>query len=226
MSYDFDRLIDRRASNSMKWRSYGEQVLPLWVADMDFPAPPPILAALQRALEHGIFGYDLPSPALRQTVARRMERLYGWEISPDWVIATPGIVSAFTVAAQAVCRSNEAILVQPPVYPPFLKVGEYTGLPQKVAPLRRLEQGQRLQYEIDWEALETAFQSDPPVGMFLLCSPHNPTGNVFSPTDLRRIAALCQEHDIFLCSDEIHSELLLGEAQHTPVAALLDPQAA
>lgn len=226
MPYDFDYPIDRRASNSMKWRFYGDDVLPLWVADMDFPAPPPILEALRRAIEHGIFGYDLPSLSLRTAVARRMEALYGWQVCPEWVIATPGIVSAFTAAAQAVCQPGQAILVQPPVYPPFLKVGEYTGLPQKLAPLRRVEDGIRLRYEIDWDALETAFRSDPPVGMFLLCSPHNPTGNVFAPEDLQRLAALCQEHRAFLCSDEIHSELLLGQAQHTPLAALLDPQAA
>jgi cystathionine beta-lyase len=226
MPYDFDRLIDRRSSNSLKWKFYGQDVLPLWVADMDFAVPEPILAALRRALEHGIFGYDIPSPALREAVLARMEGLYGWRIAPEAVVVTPGVIAGFTAAARSLCRPGEGVLVQPPVYPPFLKLHHHTGLKRQDAELRRIEQGKRLRYEIDWETLEAAFDSGGVhTGMFLLCSPQNPTGLTFGRQDLLRIAELCARHDAFLCSDEIHSELLLGGASHLP-AASLDPEIA
>jgi cystathionine beta-lyase len=226
MTYDFDRLIDRRASNSLKWKLYGDDVLPLWVADMDFLTPEPVLAALRRAVEHGVFGYDLPSPALRDVVVARMERLYGWKIPPEAIVVTPGIVAGFTAAAHALCQPGEAILIQPPVYPPFLKVAEYAGFSSQMAGLRCVVQGKRLQYEIDWDVFEAAFDSGGAhTGMFLLCNPHNPCGNTFGREDLQRIAEICTRHQTFLCSDEIHSELLLGGATHVPVASL-DPELA
>lgn len=226
MPFDFDRLIDRRSSNSLKWKFYGDDVLPLWVADMDFAAPEPVLAALRGALEHGVFGYDIPSPALREAVLARMDGLYGWKIPPEAVLVTPGVIAGFTAAAQACCRPGEGILIQPPVYPPFLKVHQHTGLRRQDAELRRIEAGKRLRYEIDWDALEAAFDSGGAhTGMFLFCSPHNPTGMVFEREELLRIAELCARHDAFICSDEIHSELLLGGARHTPLASL-DPEIA
>ena len=124
MKYNFEDIIDRRSTNSIKWTKYPEDVLPLWVADMDFPAPPPILEALHNAVDHGIFGYESPSKELLATVAERMGALYNWHIEPEMVIATPGIVSGFNAAARAVCAPGEGILMQPPVYHPFLKVHE------------------------------------------------------------------------------------------------------
>ncbi len=226
MPFDFDRLIDRRSGSSLKWQFYGEDVLPLWVADMDFAVPEPILAALHRALEHGILGYDLPSPALREAVLARMDSLYGWKVAPEAVLVTPGVVAGFTAAAQACCQAEKGILVQPPVYPPFLQVHRHSGLVRQDAELRRVEAGKRLRYEIDWQALESAFDSGGArTGMFLLCSPHNPTGQVWRGDELLRIAEMCARRDVFICSDEIHSELLLGGARHVPLAAL-DPEIA
>ncbi len=122
MTHDFDRNIDRHGTNSVKWKHYAPDVLPLWVADMDFAAPEPVQKALRDAVAHGIYGYEFPSKELREIVAARMDNLYGWKVSPDMVVATPGVIAGFTAAAQAVCTTGEGILVQPPVYPPFLGV--------------------------------------------------------------------------------------------------------
>src|SRR3990172_2754507 len=126
--YDFDSVIDRRSTNSLKWNLYGKDVLPLWLADMDFISPEPVRDALRRAVEHGILGYEFPTKDLRETVAARMEKLYDWKISPESVIATPGVIAGFTAAARAVCKGGQGILVQPPVYPPFLSVHKSNDL--------------------------------------------------------------------------------------------------
>lgn len=221
MPHDFDRLVDRRQSNSIKWKAYDPDVLPLWVADMDFPAPEPVLAALRRAVEHGIFGYEDVTRSLCETVAERMQRLYNWNVTPEMVIATPGLVSGFNVAARVVCAPEDGILMQTPVYFPFLHVHENAGLVRQTAQLRQVTHGQTLHYEVDWEAFESALNlNEARTRLFLLCQPHNPTGQVYSRADLTRMAEICESEDIFICSDEIHSELLLGGAQHLPIAAL------
>ena len=156
MTYDFNRIIDRRSTNSVKWRRYGDGVLPLWVADMDFAAPEPIQAALRGAVEHGIYGYEFPSKELTGTVAARMEKLYNWKIPPEAVIATPGVISGFVTAANAVCTAGEGILVQPPVYPPFLSVHEKTGLIRQEALLKYEAHSHVIQYEMDWDGFENA----------------------------------------------------------------------
>jgi cystathionine beta-lyase len=221
MKYNFDAIIDRRSSNSIKWTQYPEDVLPLWVADMDFMTPQPVLDALRSVLAHGVLGYEHPSRALFESVAARMERLYGWKIDPEMIVATPGIVSGFNAAARAVCAPGEGILMQPPVYFPFLTVHENIGLTRQLAPLAKVVDGTILRYEIDFEAFEAAIGSgNARTRLFLLCNPHNPTGNVFSQDELSRLAEICLRHDVLICSDEIHSELLLGGAKHTPVATL------
>jgi len=226
MKYNFDNIIERRTTNSIKWNKYPEDVLPMWVADMDFASPQPVLDAIQEKLPQGALGYEKPSQALLESVAARMDRLYGWKIEPDMVVATPGVVSGFNAAAKAVCGSGEGILMQPPVYFPFLSVHENLGLTRQVAPLVRVADGNLIQYRIDFDAFEAAIGSeDARTGMFLLCNPHNPTGNVFLKEDLSRLVEIYLRHDVVICSDEIHSELLLGGAQHTPIA-MLSPEVA
>jgi len=127
MPFDFDHTPDRRSTNSIKWTLYPADVLPLWVADMDFPAPPPVIEALRAAVEHGVFGYEMPSRALRESVAARMQKLYNWDVHPESVIATPGIVSAFYAAAAALCHPGEGYLIQPPVYMPFNDIQKTPG---------------------------------------------------------------------------------------------------
>lgn len=221
MKYNFDNIIDRRFTNSIKWNRYPEDVLPMWVADMDFACPQPILDVLQEKLTQGALGYEKPPQSLLEAVATRMDRLYGWKIEPEMVLATPGIVSGFNAAAKAVCQPGEGILMQPPVYFPFLKVSENLGLTRQYAPLVQVTDGSIVRYEIDFEAFEAAIGADDArTSMFLFCNPHNPTGNAFSLEDLSRLAEICLRHNVIICSDEIHSELLLGGAQHTPIATL------
>ena len=221
MKYNFDEIIDRRSTNSIKWTKYPEDVLPLWVADMDFQTPQPILDALRTALEEGALGYETPSQSLFQSVATRMNKLYGWKIDADMVVAVPGIVSGFNAAARAVCAPGEGILMQPPVYFPFLRVHENQGLTRQYAPLLRVADENILRYEIDFEAFEAAIGSEEAdTCMFLFCNPHNPTGNTFAKEDLSHLAEICLRNDVIICSDEIHSELLLGGTRHTPMATL------
>jgi cystathionine beta-lyase len=229
MPYDFDRVLDRRGTNSIKWHHYPEDVLPLWVADMDFAVPEPVQEALRRAMEHGIFGYESPTKELCETVAARMDKLYGWQVSPEMVIATPGVIAGFNAAARTACTAGQGILVQPPVYPPFLSVHKNSALLRQDAPLRMTVDGATLRYAVDFEVFEQAVNSGGArTGMFLLCNPHNPTGQAYSHDDLVHMAEICQRNNIFICSDEIHSELLLGSSstsaqeagQHIPIASL------
>ena len=226
MLYDFDKIIDRRATNSIKWQKYPQDVLPLWVADMDFAAPDPIRIALQRAVEQAVLGYESPSRELREIVASRMQTLYGWQVSPQAVVATPGVVAGFTAACNAVCTSGQGLLVQPPVYPPFLKVHAAAGLLRQDAPLTVESSGSQLSYSVDFDVFQKAVDSaGAQTGMFLLCNPHNPTGQAYSKADLTRMADICLKGNMVICSDEIHSELLLDGSKHTPIAAL-DPEIA
>ena len=221
MEYKFDTIIDRRSTNSIKWNKYPDDVLPLWVADMDFAAPQPILDAIQKKLSQGALGYERASQALLETVAARMDKLYGWKVDAEMVVAVPGIVSGFNAAARAVCAPGEGVLMQPPVYFPFLRVPGNLELTRQYAPLVRAADGEVVRYEIDFEAFEVAIGSeDARTGMFLFCNPHNPTGNAFAKEDLSHLAEICLRNDVVICSDEIHSELLLGDTQHTPMATL------
>lgn len=221
MAFNPSLTPDRRHTNSIKWTLYPEDVLPLWVADTDFPAPEPILATLRAALEHGVLGYEFPSRALRQTVAARLEKCYGWQVSSDAVIATPGIIAAFNAAASAFCQPGDGFLIQPPVYPPFFGVSKNLGLTEQQAHLQPTQKGRQLRYEIDFAAFRAAFHSQgASTRMFLLCNPHNPVGRVFSADELRRMADICLENDTLIVADEIHSELILEGASHTPIAAL------
>ena len=226
MTYNFDTIIERRGTNSSKWRQYPQDVLPLWVADMDFAAPEPILAALQHFVEHGVLGYEFPTRELRETVAARMQTLYGWQVSPDAVVATPGVVAGFTLATNALCTTGQGLLVQPPVYPPFLKVHASAGMLRQDARLATETDGPIIRYAVDFDIFQKAVHSaGARTGMFLLCNPHNPTGQVYHRADLTRMADICLKNGIIICSDEIHSEILLNGTKHLPIAAL-DPEIA
>lgn len=221
MTHPFDTSPDRRATHSIKWTLHPEDVLPLWVADMDFPAPEPIRAALQRALDHGVLGYEFPTRQLRETVAARMARIHGWQVDPDWVLATPGVIAGFNAAAHAVCQPGEGILIQTPAYPPFLDVHNNVGLVRQLAPLSLQARGGVLHTSIDWDIFQSAIHSGgATTRLFLLCSPHNPTGRIFTRAEQTRMAEICLAHDITICADEIHNEHILAGGQHTPLAAL------
>jgi len=217
MKYNFDATPNRRKTNSIKWTKYPADTLPFWVADMDFPAPQPILDELHKFADHGILGYELPNTELKETVAARMDSLYKWKIKPETVIAVPGTVSGFNIAAHAFCSPKKGILVQTPVYNEFHEVKNNVGIPQLNAPLLELVDGNILHYEIDWDIFKKQVKK---AGMFLLCNPHNPLGLIYSRNDLIRMAEICIENDVLIVSDEIHSELLLGDSQFMPLAKL------
>ncbi len=221
MPYNFDQIIDRRSTNSIKWNAYPADVLPLWVADMDFAAPESITKALQKAVEHGIFGYEVPGKALLESVAARMKTLYHWDVAPESVVAITGLVSGFYAAAQALCRPGDGYLIQPPVYMPFNDIQKHQGVIRQEAKLDYAAQDNILRYQINWDSFENAFhRGGSQTKMFLLCNPHNPTGQIYSAQELSQMAETCLKHDVVIVSDEIHSELLLEEQKHVPVASL------
>lgn len=217
MAYNFDRVPKRRLPGVHKWIYYPQDVLPMWVADMDFPAPRPILDALRKVLDHGVLGYELPWKALLETVAARMYHLYGWKVKPESFVPVTGIVSGFNVAARAFSSPKKGYLVQSPVYNEFHEVKNNVRIPQFDAPLVKSVQGNILHYEIDWGAFRKQLKK---ADLFLLCNPHNPLGMIFSRKDLLRMAELCMESNVLIVSDEIHSELLLDDKKFTPMAKL------
>lgn len=221
MKYDFDAPIERRSQASTKWNKYDPDVLPLWVADMDFASPPAVQAALRRAVEHGIYGYPQEAvPGLRETLVEWVGREYGWQIQEGWLVFLPGVVPGFNLAAQAAGGgSGGELVIQTPVYPPFLRAAANAGMAGRNASFVSGETG----YEVDWESFSGAFS--PQTRMFLLCNPHNPLGRVFRREELERMAEICLRHDALICSDEIHCDLVYGGHKHLPVAAL-DPEIA
>jgi cystathionine beta-lyase len=227
MQYDFDQLIDRRASDSVKWNYFPSQVLPLWVADMDFVSPEPVVQALRARVEHGVFGYPMvghnfpgEKGELRDAIVERMRRLYGWEIKSEDILFTPGVVVGFNQASHALGAPGGAVLIQTPVYPPFLSTAQVAGMQEQSAQLTLQADGR---YEIDFEAFEGAFT--PETRLFTLCNPHNPVGRVYRRDELAKMAEICLRKGVAICSDEIHCDLLFSGHRHIPIASL-DPQVA
>jgi cystathionine beta-lyase len=215
---NFDLVPNRRnSSNSFKWTLYPKDVLPMWVADMDFPVPKPILDSLRRTLDHGVLGYEFPTQALQEVVAARMERLYNWKVKPEAVITVTGIVSGFTVAARAFCSTKRGVAIQTPVYNAFHAVKDNVGISQIDIPLVKQTRGNILYYEMDWDVFEKQVRK---AGIFLLCNPHNPLGMIFSRKDLARMAEICIRNNVLIVSDEIHSELIWDDNTFTPIAKL------
>ncbi|MBE0682551.1 MAG: putative C-S lyase [Anaerolineales bacterium] len=214
----FNSVPERRNSiNLSKWTWYPKDVLPLWLADMDFPAAPQILAALHRQVAHGVLGYEMPSPAFYETIASRMMGLYGWNVDPESIVYTAGVNNGYNVAARILCSPSRGYLIQTPVYNEFLETGEKLHVSQFVAPLVKKVKGNRISFEVDYDAFRKKVRK---AGMFLLCHPHNPVGHIFSRAELKKMAEICIENKVIIVSDEIHSEILLGGARFTPFASL------
>ncbi len=221
MKFDFDRVLDRRSTNSLKWDKYrGRNVLPLWVADMDFQAPPAVLKALHKRVDHGIFGYTLPGDELLEVVVTRLREKYRWEIQPSWIVWLPGLVPALNVACRAFGNDGDEVLTFVPVYPPFLSAPGLSRKQLKTIPLRR----DKNLFTFDVERLES--EISPRSKLLLLCSPHNPVGRRFSRRELRSVVEVCARHNMIICSDEIHCDLILDGGDHVPTATLSDETAA
>jgi cystathionine beta-lyase len=212
---DFDHFPPRRHTESVKWRVFDEDVLPMWVADMDFRSPEAVIKALHERVEHGVFGYPMPQDDFRQVVVGRMEKRYQWQISPEDLIFLPGVVTGFNLVCQALTQPGQAAIIQTPVYFPFLSAPENAGL---VKQENQLVLASNRRYEIDFDDFERKIT--PQTKMFILCNPHNPVGRVFTRTELEKLAEVCERHDIFICSDEIHSDLVFSGNKHTPIATL------
>jgi cystathionine beta-lyase len=222
-SFDFDSVPDRRGTDSQKWQKYaGRDVIPLWVADMDFKSAPAIIEALHRRVDHGIFGYARPVKSTVDAVVEAMEERYGWRIDPAWIVWLPGLVVGLNVIAQAFAQSGEDVLTLTPVYPPFMTAPKNSGRQSVTVPWVLAQPGGT--WTIDWDALEQA--TTPRAKLFYLCNPHNPLARVWRREELLRLAEFCERHNLILCSDEIHCDLILDSSlPHVPTA-LLAPEIA
>ena len=215
---DFDLIIDRRQTGSVKWELYGD-ALPLWVADMDFAAPEPIIHALRQRVEHGIFGYTFPPDELREVVQAWLWNRHGWQVEAEAICFLPGVMRGVNMLARAVGQAGDGILVQPPVYYPFFDVPRNSKRVLQLAEVPQVDG----YYQVDFDAFEEAITDR--TRLFLLCNPHNPIGRTFTPAELERMAEICIAHEVVICSDEIHHDLVFSGYQHTPIASL-DPEIA
>ncbi len=220
MEYNFDEMIDRCHTESIKWHFFDPDVLPMWVADMDFRSPEAVVRTLVERAQHGIYGYGGEPADLRGLLVERLDRLYGWKIEPEAIVFLPGVITGFNLACHAFTREGDGLLVQTPVYPPILHAHEHCGL---VRDENELVRGADGSYGIDFDAFEAAIQER--TRIFVMCNPHNPVGRVFRRDELERLAEICVRHDLLICSDEIHCDLIFSESKHTPIASI-DPEVA
>ncbi len=217
MKYDFDKTIDRRATNSYKWDSAPEGVLPMWVADMDFRTAPAIIDALQKRVAHGIFGYTRVPDAYYDAVTSWFSRRHGWDIYREWIIYTSGVVPAVSAVIKALTVPGDKVIVQTPVYNCFFSSIRNNGCEIVSNPLRRTADT----YEMDFDALERC-AADPRAKVMLLCNPHNPAGRVWTPDELTRLGNICLRNGVTVVADEIHCELVYQGFKYTPFASLSD----
>lgn len=217
MKYDFDKTIDRRATNSYKWDSAPEGVLPMWVADMDFRTVPAIIDALQKRVAHGIFGYTRVPDAYYDAVTSWFSRRHGWDIDREWIIYTSGVVPAVSAVIKALTVPGDKVIVQTPVYNCFFSSIRNNGCEIVSNPLRRTADT----YKMDFDALERC-AADPRTKVMLLCNPHNPAGRVWTPDELTRLGNICLRNGVTVVADEIHCELVYQGFKYTPFASLSD----
>ena len=220
MSHDFDRVIARRSTAANKWRKYGPDVLPLWVADMDFASPEPVVRALRERAEHGVYGYLFEEPEFFEVFTDRLQKRYGWRVPPEAVALIPGVIPGFNVALRALTSPGDGVLIQTPMYPPILRSHANAGLTREEAELTRDSDGR---YAIDLDTFERAIGAR--TRAFLLCSPHNPVGRVWTRDELASMARVCLRRGLTIVADEIHCDLVFDGHRHTPVASL-DPEVA
>jgi cystathionine beta-lyase len=219
MATNFDLPIDRRNEfDCVKWNFYDEDVTPLWVADMDFRSPEPVIRALHERVEHGVFGYQSDSPSLRSLLVERMNTRHQFNISGDDILFMPGLVFGLYAVSRAVGSAGTGVLVNTPVYPPFLSAPNDTNRVLQKAPLASSVSNGILRYEIDFDALEATVT--PETKLFILCNPHNPIGRVYNRQELEGIAEFCLRHNLIICSDEIHCDLLYPGQKHISIATL------
>lgn len=214
--FDFSTPVERRGTDSLKWDKYrGTDIIPMWLADMDFYSPPAVIQALQQRVSQGVFGYSAAPEQLVEVVCDRLYRQYQWKISPEWLVWLPGLVTGLNLACRSVGHDGDEVLTAVPVYPPFLSAPGYSRRDLVTVPL--VQSGGR--WEFDFNRFEQAIT--PRTKLFLLCNPHNPVGRLFTVAELETLAGICEKHDLVVCSDEIHCELVLdGHRRHVPTAII------
>jgi len=222
MKYNFDEIIDRAKYHSAKWdeleTTFGvisKDVLPMWIADMEFRSPQPVIEAIKKANEHGIYGYTSRPLSYYQAIIDWMEKRHNWKIKKDWIAYSPGVVPALSLIIKAFCQPGDKVIVQPPVYYPFFRVIENNGCHIVNNPLKFNNK----KYFIDWEDLERKVD-DPRVKILIFCSPHNPVGRVWQKEELIILGEICLKHNIIVVSDEIHADILFKGYRHIPFASI------
>jgi cystathionine beta-lyase len=228
VKYDFDTICSRQNTSCAKWDAvksvFGrDDVIPMWVADMDFPAAAPIVEALKKRAGHEFYGYTHAGPELIQAVVDRLERKFDWKIKPEWVVLTPGVIPALNIAIRVLTRPGDEVVLQEPVYYPFFPSVRQSGCQVATNQLKLVDG----RYEIDFDDLEEKFKPKPGmhdapsrVRAIVLCNPHNPIGRVWDRGDLSRLGEIVIGHGATVISDEIHCELLYRGQRHTPFAAI------
>jgi cysteine-S-conjugate beta-lyase len=219
--FDFDAPVDRRNTASLKWDKYkGRDIIPLWVADMDFKAPPAVITALHRHADHGVFGYSMLPEDLMEAVMCMLERTHAWTVKPEWIVWLPGLVSGLNIACRAVGETGDAVITTTPAYPPFLSAPSLSQ--RALITVDHMDDGSR--YIFDFPGIERVIT--PHTGMFILCNPQNPTGRVFTRDELLHLAEICLRYNIIICSDEVHCGLVLDHDKNHIMLASLDKEIA
>lgn len=216
----FDTSIDRAHTQSMRWDKYGPDVIPLWVADMDFPAPECVLQALKKRIDHGVFGYTYASAALKESIVNYVQQRYNWRIEPAWIHFLPSVVTGLHLAVRTLTQVNDHVLIPSPAYHHFKNAVEAAGRDYSAYQLQ-LQNGRA-----SFSLAQLASLVRPNTRLLMLCNPHNPGGTVFTRQELSQLAEFAKEHQLVICSDEIHADLILDEGvQHIPFGSLSEDAA-
>jgi cystathionine beta-lyase len=216
LTYDFDTCPDRRHTGSEKWDRYDDpNVIPMWVADMDFAAAPPIIEALHQRIDHGVFGYTNPTARQNQVLCDAMHRYYDWEIDPEWIVWLPNLVSGLTHSVRACAKPGEGVIMCPPIYPPFLYAPRTSQRDRIDVALQRIDN----HWQLNFDQLRDAAHNDAS-RLLLWCHPHNPVGRAWTENELREVAEIMVDNDVVVCSDEIHCKLVYDGRRHLPFGTL------
>lgn len=227
MTFDFNTLPDRRHSNSLKWNGmdalFGaipDDTIPMWVADMDIPSPPAVQKALLQLAQHGIYGYPIEDTVQTCAATRAwVQRRHNWYVHPEHMLPTPGVIPTISILIQELSKPNEAVVVQPPVYPPLFHLIKNAGRTVALNPLLAPD-SEHPSYRMNVAHLEQLFREG--ARLFILCSPHNPTGRVWTPTELQELLDICIRYDVTVIADEIHNDFIMPGYKHTVFATLSD----
>lgn len=218
VKYNFDEIIDRRKTDSIKWNNLEEMfgsddLLPMWIADMDFKSPKEVIDAFKERAEHGVFGYTCKTDSFYDSIINWAKRRYDWDIKKEWILFTPGVVSGLNIGVRGLVGENDKVLIQPPVYPPFYRVLENNKRIANLNPL--IHDGEK--YVMDYDSLEKQLDN---TKLIMLCNPHNPVGRVWTREELTRLGEICLKKDVVIISDEIHADFIFKGSKHTPMSSI------